>query len=76
MPISISKHAERPFAITPKVHSPCRQYTLTAANAHGTIQHSFVELDAALAKIRELMILEYGYISLAPRLDVNSDKRH
>lgn len=68
MQTSISRPGERPFAITPKVHSPCRQYTLTAANERGTIQHSFVELEAAMAKIRELMMLDYGYISLAPKL--------
>lgn len=63
MPTTISRILEKPFATTQREPSTAHRYTMTATSEHGTCHHDFVDLDCAISKMRELMVL--GFIDLS-----------
>lgn len=74
MPTTISRDLERPFATTPKEPSLRLRYTVTATNSAGSFEHTFVDLDCAVGKIRQMAALGFFNLSLKTfRCDTASD---
>ena len=64
MPITTSEKLERAFATTQREPSAPLRFTVTAASEYGTSHHDFVDLDSAVAKIHELMVLGIPDLSI------------
>ena len=57
MPMPISSVPEKRSGTSLKVRSASPRYIVTAVNDHWNCAHEFVDLDAGMAKIRELLVL-------------------
>ena len=64
MQITTSVKRERAFATTQRELSVPLRYTVTASSDYGTCHHAFVDLDSAIAKIRELVVLGIHDLSI------------
>jgi len=52
------------FATSPKALSVPLRFTVTASSEYGTCHHDFVDLDCAINKMRELMVLGLPDLSI------------
>ena len=57
MQTTTSYSQERLFATFQREASPRLRFTVTAFSEYGTSHHDFVDLDSAISKIHELMVL-------------------
>ena len=64
MPMTISRDQDRPFASTQRVHTTHPHYTVEAFNEHGGTEGTFVDLDSALSKMRELAVLGFSHMTI------------
>ena len=64
MQTTTSNELERPFASTTRTHSTVPHYTVKASSQYGTCDHTFVDLDSALFKMRELAVLGIPEMSI------------
>lgn len=64
MPTTTSPALERAFATSPREPSQAPRFTVLAVSEHGTIDHDFVDLDCALKKMRELLVLGISYVTI------------
>lgn len=64
MQITISREQGRPFASSPRAHSTSPHYMVTASNEGVGTDHTFVDLDCALRKIRELAVLGFPHMTI------------
>ena len=64
MQTTTSNNLESAFAISPKAPSAPLRFTVTATSEYGTCHHDFVDLDCAIAKMRELVVLGIHDLSI------------
>lgn len=65
MQITISPATERGFATTPRERTRSPRYTLVAVNARGSCDHEFVDLESAMRKMQELLVLGIPYVTIS-----------
>ena len=74
MPTKTSNNLGNAFATTAKAHSAPLRFTVTATNSSGSFEHTFVDLDCAVGKIRQMAALGFFNLSLKTfRCDTASD---
>ena len=64
MPITTSEKLERAFATSQRESSAPLRFTVTAVSPYGEAHHDFVDLDSAIAKIHELVVLGIPELSI------------
>ena len=64
MQTTTSNDLESAFATSPKAPSAALRFTVTATSEYGTCYHDFVDLDCAINKIRELVVLGVHDLSI------------
>ena len=64
MQTTTSNNRESVFATSPKALSAPLRFTVTATSEYGTCHHDFVDLDCAINKIRELVVLGIPDLSI------------
>ena len=74
MPTKISNNLGNAFATTAKAHSAPLRFTVTATSEYGTNCHAFVDLDCAIEKMRELVLLGIPDLSIRRSTSHTADK--
>ena len=64
MQTTTSNNLGNAFATSPKALSAPLRFTVTASSEYGTCHHDFVDLDCAVNKMRELMVLGIPDLSI------------
>lgn len=64
MQTTTSDSLERAFATSQREPSAHLRFTVKASSKYGTCDHPFVDLDAAIAKVHELMVLGIPEVSI------------
>lgn len=64
MQTTISREQDRPFASSPRARITHPHYMVTASNDGVGTDHTFVDLDCALSKIRELTVLGFSHMTI------------
>lgn len=64
MQTNYSNELEKAFATTQREPSPQLRFMVMASSQYGTSEHAFVDLDAAIAKVHELVVLGIPEVSI------------
>ena len=64
MQTTTSNNLGNAFATSPKALSAPLRFTVTASSEYGPCHHDFVDLDCAVNKMRELMVLGIPDLSI------------
>ena len=64
MQTTTSASLERAFATSQRDPSPHLRFTVTSTSDYSVCTHDFVDLDAAIAKVHELVVLGIPEVSI------------
>lgn len=76
MPTPISKQLDRQFASTPLEPTQCPRFTVTLTSEFGIHSHDFCDLDCAVDKISELMVLGIEDVHISRTMSDYKDSRN